>query len=171
MRSRLRNILLALLGIIAFVVIAFTLEDEAGIPFAVTFRVACAGMCLFLMFQMSSEFPGERWPRIALVLAALFNFALFFSPLAQLPASKGDILFFGAPDAVIFLTARTITYPVTDVHQRAVRQQLILGLIIACAISAILMSIMFFPHPDGHRSTADKAHIGLVIAAQAVTRV
>lgn len=123
MHSRLVKVVLSLLGIIVFVVFAITLENEIGIPFAVTLRVACAGMCLSLMFKIAQDYRGQKWPKIALAIAALFNFAMFFSPLATLPASKGDIMFFAAPDAVIFLAARTLTYPVTDVHQRAVRQQ------------------------------------------------
>jgi hypothetical protein len=118
-----------------------------GIPFAVTFRVACAGACLFLIARIGSEYPGERWPRIALLIALLVNLGLFFSPLAHLPASKGDILFFGGPDAAILLAARTVTYPVVDAHQRAVRQQLIVGLVLALAFCAIILSIMLIPSP------------------------
>jgi len=151
MTSRLGQFFIWLLGIIACLVIAFTLENKVGIPVAVTLRIVCAGMCLFLMFKIGSDYPGQRWPRVALAIAALFNFAMFFSPLAELPASKGDIMFFAAPDAVIFLAARTFTYPVTDVHQRAVRQQLIVGLILASAACAILMSILLIPEPPLHR--------------------
>jgi len=55
------------------------------------------------------------------------------------------------PDAVIFMAARTWTYPVTDVHQRAVRQQLIIGLILAIAVCAIFMSILLIPPHTPHR--------------------
>lgn len=86
-----------------------------------------------------------------MIIAFLFNVGLFFSPLANLPASKGDILFFCAPDAAIMLGARITSYRVTDVHQRAVRQQMILGLILALAFCAIILSIILIPPPAAHR--------------------
>jgi hypothetical protein len=98
------------------------------------------------MFKIGSDYAGQKWPKIALAVAAIFNFAMFFSPLAKLPASKGDIMFFAVPDVVIFLAARTFTYPVTDVHTRAVRQQLIVGLILALAFCAIILAILLAPN-------------------------
>ena len=142
MANRFKEFCFWMLGIIVFLTVAITLQSKVGIPFALTFRIVCASMCLFLMFKIGSGYPGQKWPGIALAVAAFFNFAMFFSPLAKLPASKGDIMFFGVPDAVIFLAARTFTYPVTDVHTRAVRQQLIVGLILALAFCALLMSIL-----------------------------
>jgi hypothetical protein len=82
---------------------------------------------------------------MALLAALLFNIALFFSPLAGIPASKGDLMFFAVPDAAIVLAARTVAYPATNDHQQAVRQQLTMGLILALAFSAIILSIMFIP--------------------------
>ncbi|MBO9622664.1 MAG: hypothetical protein J7500_08120 [Sphingomonas sp.] len=139
---------LAFLGIIAFVTIGIGLENYLGVPFAVTYRVACAGACLYIIAQFGSDYPGERWPWIGLLIALLFNLGLFFSPLARLPASKGDILFFGLPDATIMLAARIVSYRVTDDHQRAVRQQMIVSLILAMAFSALFLSIMFIPSPS-----------------------
>ena len=151
MKSRLGNALISLLGIAVFLTIAITLENQIGIPFALTFRIACASACLILMYKIRGDYPGQKWPLIALAVAFLFNFAIFFSPLAKLPVSKGDILFFGLPDVVIFMAARAWTYPVTDVHQRAVRQQLIVGLVLAIAVCAIFMSILLIPPHAIHR--------------------
>ena len=144
-KSRLLRVFLALLGIIAFAASAITLETEVGIPFKTTYRIACAIACLIFVAKIGSDYRGQQWPRIAFVLALLLNVGILFSPLAHLPASKGDLLFFGAPDAAIMLAARAVTYPATDVHQRAVRQQLIFGLVLAVAFCAIILSIMFIP--------------------------
>jgi len=138
----------AILGIIAFVAFAITLESKLGVPFALTFRVTCACICLYLIRKLASDFPGEKWPTVALALATMVNLALFFSPLKALPASKGDILFFAAPDALIMLAARSLTYPVSDVHQRALRQQLIMGTILAAIVCAILMAILLIPQSN-----------------------
>lgn len=140
----------ALLGIILFVALAVGLEQELGIPFAMTFRVACAGACLIFIIKTRSDYPGERWPLIAFFVAFLFNVSLFFSPLAHLPASKGDLLFFAVPDAVIVLTARAISYPVSDVHERAVRQQLIVGIIMGLAFCGMILGLMFIPPHSFH---------------------
>ena len=148
--SRLLRLCIVFLGIIAFVLIAVELEGHLGIPVAFTFRVACASACLFLIAKLGADYPGERWPQISFVMALLFNIALFFSPLSKFPASKGDILFFGMPDAAIVLAARIVTYRVADDHQRAVRQQMILGLILSLAFCAIVLSIMFIPDRTTH---------------------
>ncbi len=134
------------LGGILFGAMAVALDYLSIIPFAVTFRVGCAGGCLIFIYMIGSDYPGERWPRIALFIALLFNVGMFFSPLAGFPASKGDILFFGVPDLVILLAARAFSYPVADAHRRAVRQQLFVGLILALAFCAMILSILLF-HP------------------------
>ena len=144
-KSRLLRVCLAFSGIAAFVAFSVTLENEVGIPFKTTYRVACAVACLALMAKVGSEYRWAQWSRIAVWLAILFNAGLFFSPLAQLPAPKGDLLFFGAPDAAIMLAARIGSYEVTDDHQRAIRQQMIVGLILALAFCAIILAMMFIP--------------------------
>jgi hypothetical protein len=40
-------------------------------------------------------------------------------------------MLFALPDAVIVMTARIMSYRVSDVHQRAARQMMILGLVVA----------------------------------------
>lgn len=149
-KARLLRVCLAIVGILAFVAVAVTMETEFGIPFKITYRITCATACIVFIYKIGSEYPGERWPRIALISALAFNLGLFFSPLAHLPASKGDLLFFGAPDAAIMLAARTFSYPVRDTHQRAVRQQLILGLILVLAFCALIFAIMFIPDRPAH---------------------
>lgn len=133
---------LALLGIGVFVTIGFALEDMTGLPIDTTYRIACAGMCLFLVFKIGSDYPGELWPKVALGLALLVNSALFFTPLLARPASRGELMIFLLPDAVILLAARTFSYRATDAHQRAVHQQLIVGLVVATAVCAALFALM-----------------------------
>ncbi|MBU6269016.1 MAG: hypothetical protein KGN34_15830 [Sphingomonadales bacterium] len=125
---------------IVVLTVAIALERMAAIPVALTLRVVVAAACLFFMSKIGAEYPGQKWPVIAIAIAATINVATLCTPLATLPTSKGDVMFFAAPDAVIFLAARTFTYPATDPHQRAVRQQLILALILALAFCAILLS-------------------------------
>lgn len=133
-KPKLLRLCLMLLGIGSLLVFSIMLENQVGIPFKTTYRVACAIGCLIFIAQIGSEYRGERWPWIALSLALLFNVGLFFSPLAHQPGSKGDILFFGVPDAAIVLAARTKSYRVIDDHSRAVRQQMILGLVLAFGV-------------------------------------
>ena len=145
MAHRFLQLIVTLIGVALTLAMAFVLESATGISVAVTLRIIVAGVCLFVMFKIGGDYPGEKWPKIALAIAAIFNFAMFFSPLAKMPVSKGDLMFFAVPDAVIFLAFRTFTYPVTDIHTRAVRQQLIVGLILALAFCAIIMSILLAP--------------------------
>ena len=61
-RSRRRELGLWLLGIVALLVIGITLEDEAGIPLAMTVRIAGASICLLFIYRLGRDFPGEQWP-------------------------------------------------------------------------------------------------------------
>jgi len=139
--SRLQYAILALLGIIAFLAIGIVLEDEFGLPFKTTYRIACDAACLLFIYTLCRDYPGERWPRISLGLALLVNIALFFTPLFDRPTSRGEVLLFALPDAVILLVARIVSYRVVDVHRRAMRQQMILGLIVAVVLCAILFTL------------------------------
>lgn len=141
---------LVFLGGISFGAIAVSLDYLSVVSFAFTFHIVCAAGCLIFIYMIGSNYPGEQWPRIALFIALLFNVSMFFSPLAGFPASKGDIGFFGVPDLVILLAARAFSYPVTDAHQRAVRQQLFVGLILASAFCAMILSILLLPAPKAH---------------------
>ena len=144
-KSRLKKASLALLGIAAFLVVGILLEEELGIGFYTTYRVGCAAACLFLIFRFASDYPGERWPWLALLIATLVNVGIFFTPLVAGPASRGEIMVFAAPDAVIVLAARAISYSAIDAHQRAVHGQLIVGLILVAAFCAIILAGAFVP--------------------------
>ena len=50
-------------------------------------------------------------------------------------------MLFALPDAVILLAARIASYQVVDEHQRAMRQQMILALIVAVAFCATLFGL------------------------------
>lgn len=129
--SRRREGAFFFLGLLALLVIGFTLQGELGIPFDTTLRVACAALCLAFIYKLGADYPGEKWPRISLWLAFLVNVAIFFTPLVHRPASRGELMLFALPDAIVVLTARVVTYRAGDVHQRATRQTMILGLLVA----------------------------------------
>jgi hypothetical protein len=81
----------------------------------------------------------------------LVNAGIFFTPLVDGPASRGEIMLFAAPDAVIVLAVRTVTISAVDEHQRAVRGQLIVGLVLAAALCAIFLASALVSPRDGHR--------------------
>jgi drug/metabolite transporter (DMT)-like permease len=151
-KSWLVRVMLALVGIVACVAIGVALEDEAGIPFATTYRFACAGACLFFIARIGRDCLAARWRRIALLAVLVANIGLFFTPLVDRPASRGEIMLFALPDAAIFLIivliARIRSRPAADDHERAVRQQLIFGIVVALAFGALLFGLLLVPpHP------------------------
>ncbi|MBZ6381817.1 hypothetical protein [Sphingomonas sanguinis] len=155
-RKRLRSFFLILIGIIAFVAVGIELQDGLGIPFDTTYRIACAGACLAFIAKLGWDSSGESWPWIGLGLATAVNVALFFTPVFDRPASRGEIMMFASPDTAILFAARIWDYPVTDDHQRAIRQQLVMGLIFAVIVSALLMASAFVPdRPDRHHHPAN----------------
>lgn len=131
-----------LLGTLAFVVFSLMLEHEAGVPFDTTYRLACAAMCLFFIRRLYSDYPGQRWVTISFWTAGLVNVAILFTPLMKGPASRGELILFALPDAIVTLAVRIATYKVADDHQRAMRQQMVLGLIVAGVIFAGLFLLI-----------------------------
>ena len=152
-RSRRRELGLWLLGIVALLVIGITLEDEAGIPLAMTVRIAGASICLLFIYRLGRDFPGEQWPRIGFWISLVVNIGIFFTPLVDRPISRGELMLFALPDAIVVLVAmsveRMVSYPAVDVHQRAVRQQIILGLVLAIAFCAILFTLVLIDPRTG----------------------
>ncbi|MBA3526208.1 MAG: hypothetical protein H0T82_04730 [Sphingomonas sp.] len=138
--DRLWNLRLAGLGIVAFVIFSIALEDEHGIPLDTSYRVVCAIACPIIMFKLASDYAEERWLRTSLCVALLVNVALFFTPLVDRPTSRGEVMLFALPDLIILLTARIASYPVVDDHQRAIRQQMILALIVAVVFCVAVFS-------------------------------
>jgi hypothetical protein len=138
---------LILAGVAGFLILGLWLEDGLGIPFDTTYRVGCAGACLILMAKAGLDYREERWPKIALSLAMLVTLGLFLTPLVDRPASRGEIMLFALPDAIIFLTARIAAYQVTDAHRRAVRQQLILAAVSGVVLCAILFALTLMQPP------------------------
>lgn len=149
-KTALRRFLLAMLGLVAFVAVAITLEQRAGIPFKTSYRVVMAGFCLHFVAGYCREHRDERWARIGFLLVLLFDAGLFFSPLAHLPASKGDVLFFAVPDAAILFGARVFSYRPTSIEERAAHQRMIAGFIVALIFSAVILSMMFLPSGPRH---------------------
>jgi FtsH-binding integral membrane protein len=148
--SRMRLVVLLLLGVIVFVAIGIVLEDEAGFPFETTYRIGCAVACLTLLFRLGQEHPGERWLRVGFWFAFIVNVGLFFTPIVDRPASRGELMIFALPDAVVLLAVGLAYYPDDDVRQRAVRQQMILGLVVAVLFCATLFGFALLePHTVG----------------------
>jgi hypothetical protein len=143
---------LAIVGIVLFVCFGIMLDNVTGVPFDTTYRVACAGICLVMMAKVGSEYPGRRWPLISLVIAPLINATLFVTPLFDRSASRGEIMLFALPDATIFFAARAISYLAIDSHERAVRQQLIVGCVLMAALTALVLSSALIPERPPHRS-------------------
>lgn len=149
-KSKMRQFVSLLLGVIAFVIICIVLENEAGLPFEITYRVGCAVACLTLIYQWSLEHPEERWLRVGFWFALLVNVGLFFTPIVDRPASRGELMIFALPDTVVVLAVGLAYYPADDVRQRAVRQQMILGLVVAGLFCATVFGFALIePHTVG----------------------
>lgn len=145
MRELTFKMLITVVGLGIYIALAMTLENVTGIRFDTTYKVTCAFVCVGFMTKLALGSPGERWPWIAIAAACIFNAGLFLTPVLSHPASRGEIMFFALPDASIFMLTRAITYPETDVHKRAVRQQIFVGLFFAVALSAIILAAGFIP--------------------------
>ncbi|KTT69185.1 hypothetical protein [Sphingomonas endophytica] len=148
-----RRVFFAFLGIAAFDALGITLENVARIPFDTTYKITCAGVCLLFVAKCIQEYPDQRWPRIAFGLAAAINMLLLVTILADEPASRGEIVLFALPDVAIVMALRAISYPVSNEHERAVRQQLIVGAILAAFVSLLLLGTAFIPDRRPDRST------------------
>jgi drug/metabolite transporter (DMT)-like permease len=144
-----RRLGLALAGIATFVAVGVTLENEAGFPFATFYRVACATTCLVFIWKLREDYPTESWPRVSLWIALVVNVAIFFTPLVDRSASRGELMLFALPDAIVVLGARIRSYHVSDDRRRAMRQSMMLGLVVAAAFCSILYAVILL-HPDSH---------------------
>lgn len=153
-RSRPQELGLWLLAIIAVLLIGVALEEKIGIPLATTLRIAAASVCLIFIYRLSTDFPEEQWPRIGFWLSLIVNIAIFFTPLVDRPISRGEVMLFALPDAIVVLFAmlieRIVSTPAPDVHQRAVRQQIILGIVLAITFCAILFTLVLIDPRTGH---------------------
>jgi hypothetical protein len=139
--SRLRRTSLLLFGVGFLILFGMLLQSEFGLPFDTTYRVACAAMCIVFIYGLNSEYPGEKWIGVAAIISIIANIALFCTPLVDQPTSRGEVMFFALPDAAIVLGVRIASYRVTNDHQRAMRQQMILGFIVAVAFGAVILGL------------------------------
>lgn len=138
LKNKLWQVVLLLVGVAAFVIIGITLEDAVGISFETTYRVGCAVMCCAFIYELCVEYPAELWLRVGFWLALIVNVGLFFTPVVDRPASRGELMIFALPDAVVLLAVGSIYYPANDARQRAVRQQMVLALVVAILFCATL---------------------------------
>jgi hypothetical protein len=136
-------------GIATFVAVGVALENEAGLPFATFYRVACAGACVGFIWKLRGDYPTESWPQASLLIALAVNVAILFTPLVDRPASRGELMIFALPDAMIVLGARIASYHARDDHQRAMRQTMILGLVVATIFCSVLYALILL-HPNSH---------------------
>ena len=139
---------LYVVAVVALLVAGAALETDVGLPFDTTYRLACVAACLFIIFKLGEDYRGERWPRVSFWIALVVNLSLFLTPLVDRPASRGELMLFALPDVVVVLLARLATYSVTDVHQRAVRQQLVLALVFALVACFGFFALVLFAPPS-----------------------
>ena len=111
-------------------------------------------MCLFFIYKLGVEFPGQHWPRTSLWIALLINVGIFFTPLVSRPTSRGELMLFALPDSVVVLAASIASYRVDDVHQRATRQTMILGLVVALVLCVGLFAVTLTEVHNGHEESA-----------------
>ncbi|GGY94158.1 hypothetical protein [Novosphingobium colocasiae] len=137
---------LALIGVATFVVVGVALENEAEFPFATFYRVACAAVGLGIIWKLRKDYPTETWPYVGFWIALAVNAAIFLTPLVDRPASRGELMLFALPDAIIVLGARIASFHVSDDHQRAMRQTMILGLVVAATFCSALYTLILL-HP------------------------
>jgi drug/metabolite transporter (DMT)-like permease len=148
-RNHSRRFALAVAGIISAVAIGIALENDAGIPFDTSYRFGCATACLIFIFKLQRDYPTERWPKLGLIGSMLINLLIFFTPLVSRPASRGELMVFALPDAIIVLAVLIASYNVQTVHQRALRQQMIFGLIVALGFNAVIFTLILIgPQPQ-----------------------
>ncbi|SDA20585.1 hypothetical protein SAMN03159340_01282 [Sphingomonas sp. NFR15] len=58
-------------------------------------------------------------------------------------------MIFALPDSIVVLAALIASYKVESVHERAMRQQMIFGFIIALGFSAVMFTLILIgPHPQ-----------------------
>lgn len=141
MGSYLRRVSLALLAIVVFVAIGIVLQSEIGLSFFTAYRVVRAALCLGFIWKLRLDYSDQRWPKVSFWAALLVNICLFFTPLFDHPASRGEVMLFALPDAIIVLVALTLSYNVVDQQQRANRYTMILGLVVAIVFCAGLFTL------------------------------
>jgi hypothetical protein len=132
---------LALLAIVGFVAIGVVLQNKTGLSFNTTYRVVCAALCLGFILKLGSDYSQQRWPKVSFWAALLVNISLFFTPLVDRPASRGEVMLFALPDAIIVLVALLLSYKVVNQQQRANRYTMILGLVVAVVFCVVLFTL------------------------------
>jgi hypothetical protein len=129
------------LGGLIFLVVGIAV----GIPFDTLYRVGCAVGCFLFVAKLRCDYPSERWSHIGFLAIPLVNICLFLTPLFNRPSSRGEVILFALPDAIVLLVARLATTTATDDHQRAQRQMVIFGLVVAILSCGILYSLILIP--------------------------
>lgn len=132
------KLILVLLGIIAFALISAALKNLINLSNDQSYRLLCIAISLFMMWAYRKTFPKIRYFWISFWIALIVNFAIFLTPLVERSASRGEVLLFALPNSIIFLTALTLSYSVVDDRSRAMRQYMLLGIIVAILFSMIL---------------------------------
>ena len=149
-RSKAEGAGLWLFGLIGFLIVGMYLEDTFGLPFGFSVRLASIAFCQWCFWRLRSDYPDDWWSKSVFWSALVLNILVLLSPLTDRQPSRGELMVFALPDAILFLAVRTVTYKVADVHQRAVRQQLVLGLILALAFYGVILTVMLLDPAARH---------------------
>jgi hypothetical protein len=139
-----RNIAIVSFGLLAFLVVSIAMDEYGLLPWDFSYRVGCAGMCLAVLAKFAMELPEERWPWWSFWAALVANIGLFFTPIMDRAASRGELLIFALPDAVIWLTFGIASTPPIDLAARVTRQYMMLGLVVAILMGTILFAFALF---------------------------
>lgn len=129
------------LGGIVFLIVGLAI----GIPFDTLYRIGCGIVCFLFVAKFKTDYPTERWTQIGIWAVPLVNACLFLTPIFNHRASRGEVMLFALPDAVVLLVARLATTTANDDHERAQRQIVILGLVVAIIFCGALYSLVLIP--------------------------
>jgi len=118
------------------------LGTAIGLSFDTSYRIACAAACIIFIASLALDYPDDLWPKIGLIAATLINAGLFLTPVFHRPSSRGELMLFALPDAIALLSVRLAYFSVSTDHERAQRQMVIFGLVVAVVFCAVLYSVL-----------------------------
>ena len=118
----------------------------AGLSFDTAYRVTCAVGCVLFVATLASDNSAALWPWFGAGASAVINAGLFLTPIVNRPTSRGEIMLFALPDSIAVLCARLAWFPVSSDHDRAQRQMVIFGAVVAVVFCGALYSAVLLAH-------------------------
>jgi len=94
-----------------------------------------------LVYWVRFDFPDEKWPQRTFWISLLINIGIFFTPIIDRPASRGELIIFGLPDGFIVAIAMIAH---NRSWTRSVRTQLIATIVLFTAACAALLAFVIF---------------------------